>query len=76
VISLQSLELENKKLKFTVAELAHQVGRYRNDRFEKSNDQRDTLLSNQQPKGIVNDLTPCAKRREQGDINDYSREVG
>lgn len=73
MISLQSLELENEKLKFTVAELEHQVGLYRNDRFQKSNDQRDTLLSNQQPEGIANELTP-QRKGENKEISTILRE--
>ncbi len=57
VISLQSMELENEKLKFTVAELEHQVGLYRNDRFQKPNDERETLLPNQRPEGVALELS-------------------
>ncbi len=74
VISLQSLELENEKLKFTVAELEHQVGLYRNDRFQKSNDQRDTLLSNQQPEGIASELTLNVRKGENKEISTILRE--
>lgn len=61
VISLQSMELQNEKLKFTVAELEHQVGLYRNDRFQKANDERETLLPNQRPEGVGLELSSPRK---------------
>lgn len=47
-IALQTAELDNEKLKYSVAELEHQVALYRNEKFHR-NDDRETLLSNQRP---------------------------
>lgn len=41
VISLQSLELENEKLKCTISELENQVLLYRNEKFQRSFQDRD-----------------------------------
>jgi DNA repair exonuclease SbcCD ATPase subunit len=52
VMAVQGLELESEKLKYTVSELENQVSLYKNDKFHKIAEERETLISNQQPEGI------------------------